>query len=226
MGMSEGGGKMDRIQERRVVEQGVIYRDKQGLAAWAQVLIVSERIAPWSWLVSLLSAGTMGFYIASPILRNDYVGRQDIQITQYDSMADLMKDVSNDLWDGGLCLIQGFYKFVVDVTTHLVTESSEIYILGVASGRHSKGLKMLCNYPLMRKISVLYFRHCHIGGVTKCACVLIHNIPLSVSVQEELNGKVRPKLESIIKVNDRCLEVCAPPGQGAAGVCGVREIAV
>ena len=71
-----------------------------------------------------------------------------------------------------------------------------------------------------------YFRHCDIRGVTKCACVLVHNIPSSGSVQEELSGKVRRKLESIIKVNERYLEVFAPPGQGTSVVFGVREMAV
>ena len=29
-----------------------------------------------------------------------------------------------------------------------------------------------------------------------------------------------------MKVDKRCLDVCAPPGQGAAVLCGVREISV
>ena len=45
MGVLEEGGKIESIQERRVVERGVIYRDKQGLAAWAQVLIFNKGIA-------------------------------------------------------------------------------------------------------------------------------------------------------------------------------------
>ena len=60
----------------------------------------------------------------------------------------------------------------------------------------------------------------------KCACVLIHNIQSSGLAQEEINGKVRCKLYSIIKVNNRCLYGCAPPGQGAAAVCGIKEIVV
>ena len=51
MGVSEGGRKIESIQKMMVVEQGVISRDKQGLAAWCQVLIVRKDIASWSWLV-------------------------------------------------------------------------------------------------------------------------------------------------------------------------------
>ena len=47
MGVLEGGGKIESIQERRVVERGVISRDKQCLEAWAQVLIVSKVIASY-----------------------------------------------------------------------------------------------------------------------------------------------------------------------------------
>ena len=54
----------------------------------------------------------------------------------------------------------------------------------------------------------------------------MHNIPSSGSVQEELNGKVRISLDSIIKVNEIFLEGCDPPGQGASEICGMREIAV
>ena len=79
---------------------------------------------------------------------------------------------------------QSFLWFFFDTTTCLFTESSDIYILGVASGIHSKGSNMLRNYPLTRKISVLSFCHCKIGGLTKFACVLVHNIPSSGSVQE------------------------------------------
>ena len=34
MGVLEGGGKLESIKERKVVEQGVIFRDKQVLSAW------------------------------------------------------------------------------------------------------------------------------------------------------------------------------------------------
>ena len=33
MGVLEGGRKIESIQEKMVVERGVIFRDKQGLAA-------------------------------------------------------------------------------------------------------------------------------------------------------------------------------------------------
>ena len=71
----------------------MISRDKQGLAEWAQVLIVREGIASWPWPVSLLGAGSMGVYIASPILRYPSIGRQDMYITCYDIMVCLIKDV-------------------------------------------------------------------------------------------------------------------------------------
>ena len=115
---------------------------------------------------------------------------------------------------------------MVEATTCLVMASLEILILGVASGRHSKGSNMLRNHPLMREIPVSSFCHCDILGVKKCACVLVYNIPSSGSVQEKLNFKVRRNLESIIKVKERCLDICAPPGQGAAPVCGSRKIKV
>ena len=41
MGVLEGVGKIESIQERREVERGVISRDKQGLAAWDQLLILT-----------------------------------------------------------------------------------------------------------------------------------------------------------------------------------------
>ena len=111
---------------------------------------------------------------------------------------------------------------MVYTTTILFTEISDIYILGVASGRHSKGLNMLRNYPLTRKLSVSKFLRCDIGGVKKFPCVLVHNITSSLLVQEKLNGRVRRNLESILKVNERCIEGCALPGQGTSVVCGVR----
>ena len=165
------------------MERVVISGDKQGLEAWAQVFIVRKGIVSWSWPVSLLVTGAMGVYIASLILRDHSVGLQYMKIIRYDSMVSLMKDVSSDLWDGVLCLLQGSCAFVLDTTTCLVTENSDIHILGVSSGRHSKGSNMICDYPLTSKISVSYFHHFDIGGVTKCACVLVHNIPLLGSVQ-------------------------------------------
>ena len=140
-------------------------------------------------------------------------------------MFGFMKDISNGLWNAGLCLLQVSCVFVVEANTSLLTPSLEIYILGVVSGRHSKGYKMLHNYPLTRNIPVSPFCHCDTGGATKCACVIVHNIPLSLLVQEELNIKVKRKLDSIIKVNERCLYGCSAPGQGDAVVCGMREIA-
>ena len=168
----------------------------------------------------------MRFLIASPILRDHSVGCQDMDINGYDSMVGLIKAVSSGLWGGALCLLQGSFAFVVDATTRLVMEISDIHILGVILGRHSKGSKMLRGYPLTRKIAVSYFRHFDKGVVTKCAYVLVHNIPSSVSVQEELNLKVRHNLGSNIKVNERFLEGYAPPVQETAVVCGVRENAV
>ena len=73
--------------------------------------------------------------MASPILRGDTIGLKDMDITHYDSIFGVMKDESDGLWDSGLCLLQGTCEFVVESTTHLVTASLEISILGVASGR-------------------------------------------------------------------------------------------
>ena len=129
--------------------------------------------------MSLLVTEVVGVYIDSPILRGDYVGLQDMDITPYGSMFGVIKDASNSLWDVELCLIQGTCEFVAEANTCLVTASSEISILGVAPGRYSKGSKMLRNFPLKTS-----FCHCDIGGVTKCACVIVHNIPSSGLVQE------------------------------------------
>ena len=49
MGVLEGGRKIESIQKRVVVEQGVISRYKQVSEAWYQVLIVIEGIAYWLW---------------------------------------------------------------------------------------------------------------------------------------------------------------------------------
>ena len=122
------------------MERGVISRDKQGLEAWAKVLIVSKGNASRSWIVSLLVAGYMGVYIASTILRDDPIGRQYMKITDYDSMVGLMKYASNGLWGEGLCLLQVSCTFVVDATTRLITEISDLYILVVTSGRHCNGV--------------------------------------------------------------------------------------
>ena len=75
------------------------------------MLIFSKGIASWSWLMSLLGAGAMGVYIDYPILRGHSVCHQDMDITCYDSMVGLMKDVSNGLWDGGFCVIKGSCEF-------------------------------------------------------------------------------------------------------------------
>ena len=61
--------------------------------------------------MSLLGAGAMGVYIDYPILRGHSVCHQDMDITCYDSMVGLMKDVSNGLWDGGFCVIKGSCDF-------------------------------------------------------------------------------------------------------------------
>ena len=89
-----------------VVERGVISRDKQSSSAWSQVSILRKLITSWSLLVPLLGAGDLGFYIASPILRVDSVGLQDMEMTHYDSMFGMMKDVSNGLWYTGFFLLQ------------------------------------------------------------------------------------------------------------------------
>ena len=54
----------------------------------------------------------------------------------------------------------------------------------------------------------------------------MNNIPSWGSVQDEIIFKVRHKLDSILKVNERCIEGCAPPRQGDVAVYGVREILV
>ena len=56
-----------------------------------------------------------------------------------------IKDVTENLYDAGLCLLEGTCAFVVEATTSLVTESLDISILGVESVRYSKGSKMLRN---------------------------------------------------------------------------------
>ena len=60
-------------------------------------------------------------------------------------MFGVIKDVTDNLYDAGLCLIQGTCACVVEATTCLVTESLDISILGVESVRYSKGSKMLHN---------------------------------------------------------------------------------
>ena len=76
-------------------------------------------------------------------MRGDSVGLQDIDITQYESMFGVMKDVLGVLWDAVLCLLQGTCSFVVEATTLVGMETLEIYILVLASSRHSKGSMML-----------------------------------------------------------------------------------
>ena len=65
----------------------------------------------------------MGLYSASTILGVDTVGLQDMGITHYDSMFGVIKDVSDVLWDSGLCLLQVICAFVVESITRLVTAS-------------------------------------------------------------------------------------------------------
>ena len=158
------------------------------------MLIFSKVISYWLRLISLLGAGPVGVCIESTVLRGDSVGLQDMEITHYDSMFGVTKDVSNGLWDAGLCLLQGTYEFVLEATTCMVTESLDISILIVASGRHSKVFKIIRNFPLTREISVSSFVHCYTRELAKCACVLVHNIPSSGLIQEEIIGKVRHKL--------------------------------
>ena len=98
----------------------------------------------------MLGAGSVGVYITSPILRGDTIGLQFMEITHHDSIFGVMKDVSNVLWYAVLCLIQGTCEFMVESTTYMITAVLDIYILGVASGRHSKGFKMHCSYPSTR----------------------------------------------------------------------------
>ena len=129
------------------------------------MLIVSRGIAYWSWLVSLLGEGALGFHIDSTILRKNCFGLQNMEITNYYSMFGVMKYVSDGLWGEGLCLLQGTCVFVVHATTHMVTESLGISILGVASGRHYKESNMLHNYLLTREISVSSFHYYDIGGL-------------------------------------------------------------
>ena len=107
MGMSEGGVKFDSTQKIMVVERGVLSRENKVLASWPQVMILNEGITYWSFLVSLLGAGSVGVYIDSPILRGNYFGLKNTEINHYESMFGAMKDVSNGLWDSGLCLLQG-----------------------------------------------------------------------------------------------------------------------
>ena len=67
------------------------------MAASSHVLIVREVIASWFWLVSMLGEGDVGVYFASPFLRDDSVGLQDMEITHLDSIFGVMKDASNGL---------------------------------------------------------------------------------------------------------------------------------
>ena len=130
--MSEGGVKFDSTQKIMVVERGVLSRENKVLASWPQVMILNEGITYWSCLVSLLGAGSVGVYIASPIMRGDTVGLQDMEIPHYDSTLGVMKGVLDGLWDAGLCLLQGTCVFVVEATTRLFTSILDISILVVA----------------------------------------------------------------------------------------------
>ena len=140
MGMSEGGVKFDSTQKIMVVERGVLSRENKVLASWPQVMILNEGITYWSFLVSLLGAGSVGVYIASPIFRSNFFGIQNMDITRYESMFGLTKDVLDGLWDAGLCLLQGNCSFVVEATTSLVAEILDISILVLASGKTLQGV--------------------------------------------------------------------------------------
>ena len=70
--------KLKGNQKRVVVERRVLSRDTQGLASWSQVLIFREGVASSFCLVSLFGAGAMVVYTASPILRSNYFGIQNM----------------------------------------------------------------------------------------------------------------------------------------------------
>ena len=71
--------------------------ENKGSESWSQMLILREGIASWYWLVSLLGAGEVGFYIASTILRINYFGLQNTEITHYEIMVDVMNNVLDGL---------------------------------------------------------------------------------------------------------------------------------
>ena len=54
----------------------------------------------------LLGAGAVGVYIDYTILKSDFVGLQDMDMTHYYCMFNVTKDLLNGLWDAGLCLLQ------------------------------------------------------------------------------------------------------------------------
>ena len=85
-----------------MVERGVLSRDYQSLVSWSQMLIFRKVISYWSRLVSLLGAGVVGVYIAFPVLRGNSFGLKNMEITHYDIMFGVMKDVSDSLWYAGL----------------------------------------------------------------------------------------------------------------------------
>ena len=63
-----------------------------------------------------------------------------MDITQYDSMFGLTKDVLDGLWYAGLCLLQVNFSFVVEAITRMVAEILDISILLVASGKTLQGV--------------------------------------------------------------------------------------
>ena len=63
-----------------------------------------------------------------------------MDITRYESMFGLTKDVLDGLWDARLCLLQGKWYFVVESTTRMVAEILDIFILVVASGKTLQGV--------------------------------------------------------------------------------------
>ena len=77
------------------MELRVLSKDKKGSASWSQVFIFSKWISYWYWLVSLLGAGDVVFYIVSTIPRGNSFGLQNMDMTHYDSMFGVIKDASN-----------------------------------------------------------------------------------------------------------------------------------
>ena len=118
-----GRGKTEGIHKMIVVGRGVLSREKKGSESWSLIWIAREGIEYRSWLVSLLGERAMGIYITSPILRINSFGLQNMDITHYDSMFGVMKNVLDGLWNAGLCLLKVICAFVLEATTRLVTAS-------------------------------------------------------------------------------------------------------
>ena len=92
----------------------------------------------------------MEVYINSPILRSNYLGLQNMEITPYDIVFGVMEDVLDVSWDTGLCQLQGYCAFVVKSGTSLVKESPDISILELRQSDTPMGSKMLRINPLTR----------------------------------------------------------------------------